>query len=282
MPDMEVQQSLLYKRYVRALGWRVIGEKGKYIFIKSFPFIGGLAKIQRITSLPEVTGLAATLSHHHVRTVIIEPDTSIAQAAFDRWASRLSRHFKISKTPYIPTKTILIDISRPEQLIFKAFSEAKRRGVRRAIKHGVIIRESMDINTFIKTKNRASGFLGFMTTYGVRQLWQIFAPKHTAILLAYHAEKTQNNKPLGGILLLFWNHVAYYWIACASKHGKKFFTPTFLVWEAIKLAKSRGCKLFDFVGVWDERNTQHYKEWIGFTKFKEGFGGKSLYYPIVK
>lgn len=279
---MEVQQSLLYKSYVRALGWRVIGKRGRYIFIKSFPFIGGLAKIQRIVSLPDVTELVSTLSLQHVRTVIIEPDSSVSQTAFDRWTSRLSHHLRISKTPYIPTKTILIDISRSQQLIFKEFSEAKRRGVRRAIKHGVIIRKSMDIDTFIKTKNRASGFLGFMTTYGVRQLWQIFAPKHAAILLAYHAEKTQNNKPLGGIFLLFWNHVAYYWIACASKHGKKLFAPTLLVWEAIKLAKSKGYRLFDFVGVWDERNPEYYKEWIGFTKFKEGFGGKEIYYPITK
>ncbi|MEK7119530.1 MAG: peptidoglycan bridge formation glycyltransferase FemA/FemB family protein, partial [Patescibacteria group bacterium] len=199
-----------------------------------------------------------------------------------------------------------------EDEIFKRFSEAKRRAVRRTIKHHVLIRESSDIHVLINIKNKSAGLFGFITTTGVDKLWHIFAPKHAAILLAYKSknsstlssrppsrdpsshhflnwipgsfakQRTRNdNKIVGGILLLFYDSVAYYWIAGATREGKKLFAPTLLVWEAITLAKKRGSRLFDFVGVWDERLPNENNNWKGFTKFKEGFGGTELYYPIA-
>jgi lipid II:glycine glycyltransferase (peptidoglycan interpeptide bridge formation enzyme) len=67
----------------------------------------------------------------------------------------------------------------------------------------------------------------------------------------------------------------------ATKKGKKLFAPTLLVWEALKVSKKRKMKYFDFIGVWDERTPRKNTEWKGFTKFKEGFGGKELYYPMI-
>ena len=126
--------------------------------------------------------------------------------------------------------------------------------------------------------------MGFITTTGINKIWPIFAPKHAAILLAYRekGQETRDRKDcVGGILLLFWDNIAYYWIAGATHEGKKLFAPTLLVWEAITLAKKRGSRLFDFVGVWDERLPNENNNWKGFTKFKEGFGGTELYYPIA-
>ncbi len=47
--------------------------------------------------------------------------------------------------------------------------------------------------------------------------------------------------------------------------------------DAILLAKKSGCKVFDFDGIYDERFP--IKTWLGFTKFKKGFGGKEIEYP---
>ena len=49
-----------------------------------------------------------------------------------------------------------------------------------------------------------------------------------------------------------------------------------LVWEAFKLAKKRGCQIFDFEGIYDERFPKAGTAWKGFTKFKEGFGGEKV------
>lgn len=87
-----------------------------------------------------------------------------------------------------------------------------------------------------------------------------------------------DQRPIAGILLLFYDQIAYYWFASSLPLGKKLFAPTLLVWEALKLSKKRGCQVFDFEGIYDERFPKASSSWRGFTKFKEGFGGKKIVY----
>ncbi len=301
---MEIQQSPLYTTYIRRLGWQVEQVDGSNLFIKRFPLFGGFAKLQRCTKLPKIDRLLPILSKHHVKRMVVEPDESVRQHIFDQWlhdASDTLRPILLMSSHYLPTKTIRIDLTASEDEIFTRFSEAKRRAVRRGQKNNLRIYESTNIAELIKIKNTSSGFLGFITTTGIDTLWPIVAPNHAAILLAYHDNviarererpkqsleiaslipfARNDNRMVGGILLLYWDNIAYYWIAGATREGKKLFAPTLLVWEALKLSKKRGAKRFDFVGVWDERIPKKNKEWLGFTKFKEGFGGREVYYPI--
>ena len=241
----EIQQSPLYASYIEKLGWAVDRVENSYVFIKKFPIIGSLVKIQRVTSLPSLSKLHPVLTKYHVGQI-----------------------------PFLPTKTLRIDLEPDEAVIFSRFAEAKRRAVRRAQKNNLQIYKSTNIDEFIRLKNKSVGFLGFITSYGVKKLWQTFPKNQKTILVDTHLTS--------GILLLFWDKIAYYWLAGATRQGKKLFAPTLLVWEALKLSKKRGCKQFDFVGVWDERTPRQNLKWKGFTKFKEGFGGKPMYYPILR
>lgn len=273
---MEIQQSSTYANFITSLGWIVEKIDGSYIFIKPFPLIGGLAKLLRITTLPSITHLLPLLKRHHVRTLVIEPDSKVDQQNFSRWCKRISPHIHLNRGPFIPTKTIRVSLTPPEEVIFRRFTEAKRRAVRRAEKNTIRIRRSPDIHAFFRLKNHSAGFFGFITTHGIDKLWDVLPEKNRLVLLAY-----SDNVPVAGVFLIFWNGISYYWIAGATKEGKKLFAPTLLVWEALKESKKRRCRAFDFVGVWDERRPAKNHEWKGFTKFKEGFGGKSLYYPLT-
>jgi len=276
---MEPQQSSLYSKYMLSLKWEVVQVDGINIFLRKFPILGGIVKIHRPIHLPGVKQLIPILQSKKIKTLVIEPVAAQNQNKLTKWCRAVSKHVRISTTSYLPTKTFRIDLTRSEEEIFKSFSEAKRRAVRRAIKLGISVRQSDNIDDLIRIKNKSAGPFGFITTTGIRKFWPIFSPKHAAILLAHSA--TRNNELVGGVLLLFWDGIAYYWIAGAVKKGKKLFAPTLLVWEALKLAKQQGCKIFDFVGVWDERLPKENREWLGFTKFKEGFGGTTLYYPLA-
>lgn len=269
---MELQQSSVYAEYISSLKWKIIMADGIRMFYKKIPFLGGLLKIQRPATLPNVTKLIREL---HIATVAIEPTQNQDIRKYKAWVKKLSTHCRVVRSVYLPTKTILVDLKPKEEIIFQRFSEAKRRAVRKATKNGVIVTESQDIKNLIRIKNKSGGFLGFITTIGTDTFWNIMAPKHATILLAH-----RNNKLVAGVLLVFWNKTAHYWIAGATHEGKKFFAPTLLVWEALRLSKKRGAKLFDFLGVWDERKPSEHNDWKGFTRFKEGFGGVVCYYPV--
>jgi len=274
---VELQQSSLYKTYIEQLGWTVVSLDGVNIFIKKIPLLGFIAKIQRPHILPYIPKLIPVLRKYHVKKIIVEPTKETDPHEFQTYCVSVSKFISIHTEPFLPTKTIFVDITRPEEDIFQHMTEAKRRAVRKAIKNSVVIKESHSIHDMLAIKNTSAGLFGSITTYGIDKLWNIFYPEHATTLLAYH-----NTKLIGGILLLFYDGIAYYWIAGASKKGKKLFAPTLLVWEALKLSKKRNTKRFDFVGVFDERAPKQFSSWKGFTKFKEGFGGYNAYYPTYK
>jgi lipid II:glycine glycyltransferase (peptidoglycan interpeptide bridge formation enzyme) len=276
---MEPQQSSLYATYITLLKWKAIRIDNVSVFYRQFPFGMGVMKIHRPLRLPESRKLIPLITSYKIRTLVLEPSDGIDQNKLNIWCRKISRHVKINASPYLPTKTIRVDMTPTEEQIFSAFSEAKRRAVRKSIKLGVTVEISDSIDKLIRIKNKSSGVFGFITTTGIREFWHIFAPDHAEILLAYESPTSENI--IGGVLLLYWDHVAYYWIAGATKHGKKLYAPTLLVWEALRLAKNHGCTAFDFVGVWDERLPKENTEWHGFTRFKEGFGGTTLYYPLI-
>lgn len=274
---MELQQSPLYGTYITALKWTVIRVDGVQMFYKKIPFMGGLLKIQRPDHLPSLRRLRSVIATYGVRTVAIEPNQKQNIAAYRSWSHTLGKYCKVVYSSYMPTKTILINVKPDQQEIFGRFSESKRRAVRKAQKNGITVQESTNIKDLIRVKNKSGGVLGFITTVGIDKFWDIMAPKYATILLAYN----QSRSVVGGVLLVFWGTTAFYWIAGATQEGKTLFAPTLLVWESLTLAKKRGAKQFDFLGVWDERKPNEHKEWKGFTRFKEGFGGTELYYPLL-
>jgi lipid II:glycine glycyltransferase (peptidoglycan interpeptide bridge formation enzyme) len=277
---MEPQQSPLYANFMKSLRWHVESVDGVNIFLRKFPFMGGMMKIHRPEKLPNWQQLLPFIKTYNIKRLVIEPVAHQNHEELSLWCKKLSSYVSISRSPFLPTKTILVDLTQTEDHIFQSFSEAKRRAVRRAQKNNLRIEESTNISELIQIKNRSGGVFGFIATSGLKELWNSFYPKHAVILLAYSS--SPKNRLVSGILLLFWKSRAYYWIAGASRDGKKLFAPTLLVWEALKLAKKKKCKELDFVGVWDERIPKENTSWAGFTKFKEGFGGATVYYPLVR
>lgn len=281
---MELQQSPLYQQYIEALHWNYTSVDGAVIFYRRLPFIGTLAKLQRPDHLPYLPKLIMILQQLHVTQLCVEPKEDVSQETFDAYLSTLSKFFHIITAPFIPTKTIVIDITPTAKEIFGNFTSSKRRAVRKAEKNRLTIVESHDIHDLIAIKSKGAGMFGGITTHGIDRLWKLLYPKHATILLACKKgeDKNKTKEVVAGILLLFWNKTTFYWIAGATKEGKKLFAPTLLVWHALKVGKKRKCTLFDFIGVWDERKPQQSPEWKGFTKFKEGFGGRPIYYPISR
>lgn len=278
----DVRQSEPYAKYMQRIGWGVENVGDTQIFIKRLPLIGSFIKIQRADKIPSMTLIDETAEKYRAWSVSVEQKYEVRSKKYE------ANGFKVNNNPYLPTKTIQINLMAGEDDLFQRFTGAKRRAVRRAIKNNVIVKETDNVEEFIKLKSKDFWPLGFLMGKDVRKLWESFFPNNVTMLLAYSITRqyysradgpSQFAKPTAGILLLYYDKVAYYWMAASTNEGKKLFAPTLLVWEALKLSKKKGCTIFDFEGIYDERFAKATNTWKGFTKFKEGFGGKILTYP---
>jgi len=279
----DIQQSEKYGQYMKKVGWIVEKVDGCQIFIRRFPLIGSFIKIQKPTPPVPFEKIEKIAKKYRAFKIVIEPRTIQLFEKFD---------YQISNSPYLPTKTIHINLTKSEKEILSQMKKKTRYCLRRGQESRVTIKESKEIESFIKLKSSQFFPLGFFMRKDISALWQTFYPE-SAILLQARSKRRpsreaysmtssrlrSNNKFLAGILLLFHQKTAHYWLAASTKQGKKLFAPTLLVWEAIKLSKKRGCKIFDFQGIYDPRFHKSAKSWQGFTRFKKGFGGKEIEYP---
>jgi len=188
---MEVQQTPLYRDYILSLGWSVGMIDDVAIFYRHLPFMGVMAKIQRPNMLPYLPKLIPFLRQLRVKTVLVEPIATEDPIQFAAYVQSLSKFFKMISSPFLPTKTIRVDVTPSEKIMFSSLNQAKRRAVRRAEKFGISITPSNNIYDLIAIKSKAAGTFGRMTTYGIDKLWSIFYKKSNPI---YSLHKLRNMK----------------------------------------------------------------------------------------
>jgi len=72
-------------------------------------------------------------------------------------------------------------------------------------------------------------------------------------------------------IFIFWQGIGFYHHGASSLKYPKIPVSYLLLWKAIREAKNRGCKKFNFWGISPESQKSH--PWYGLTLFKIGFGG---------
>ena len=77
---------------------------------------------------------------------------------------------------------------------------------------------------------------------------------------------------LAMVMIVYYADMAYYLYA-ASKADLRGSFGYCLQWEAIKQAKRRGCRYYNFLGVTRKQDVEPRHPWHGFSLFKRGFGG---------
>lgn len=261
---MDLRQTPEYSKYMEILGWQVEKIVGNYIYIKSIPLIGKIAKLQRPAK--KISNFKFTIFNekHWPAVVYIEPLQLIKS---------LPPGFKTAKSAFLPAKTIQIDLTKTVKTLLKEMRPKTRYNIKIAQKRGVVVCISQDIEAFINLwKSAAIKRFSLPQDKEIKALWQSFGNK-AYLVLAY-----KNDVLLAGVLIACSPDTSFYMYAASSQEGKKLFAPTLVAWETILLAKKKGSKVFDFEGIYDERYPST-KSWRGFTKFKEGFGGKVVVHP---
>jgi len=191
-----------------------------------------------------------------------------------------NKKYKIEKSPHplFPDWTQILDITLSEEELLKNMHPKTRYNIRLAQKKGVIIKEESNIKGFeIFSKLyfetcRRQGYFGHDLKYH-QIVWESLKNKIAHILIAYY-----QNEPLAAYQIWIYKNVAYYTYGGSSIKYRNLMGNNLLMWEAIKLAKNLGAKKFDMWGSLPPSYSSNHP-WAGFTRFKQGYGGKFIKMP---
>ncbi|MFA6376488.1 MAG: peptidoglycan bridge formation glycyltransferase FemA/FemB family protein [Candidatus Paceibacterota bacterium] len=172
-----------------------------------------------------------------------------------------------------------LDIGLSEEDLFKGMRKTTRYLIRQAQKNpDITIEQSTnpaDIAIY-QGLNRNVGerqkFAAFSDEY-IKREFELFAGERE---VSFFFGKYQNEIAAGS-MVVFWQDTAYYHQAASLGKFAKYSIPYLLQWEAVKAAKARGCKRYDFWGYIDPK-TDPKHPWAGPTLFKMGFGGGAYEY----
>ncbi len=282
---MDIRQSENYARYLEALGWIVERADGSNVFIKKLPLLRFLSvvKIQRPPASIGLPTILYIVRKYHPILIKFEPDNN-SQFAIPRQArdcpeqSRRTipnSQFHQDNWPLLPTKTIIIDLGGT---IWENLPKDTRYEIRKARENKLESRESDDIETFYQILRETMRIGGWSVPLKkeVIAVYRTFSPAHSSILLTYCPADLL---PVSGCLLIWEGDTAHYIYAANTARGRRLGAAYLTLFEAINFCRQKRLRYLDLEGIYDERYPQTTKSWRGFTKFKEGWGGKTIKYP---
>lgn len=216
-------------------------------------------KLQRPKSF-DIGQIERLIKKHKVLQVVVEPENK-------NQAIRLKElGFKIS-SPFIPSKTVVLQLNKSDKMLYESFAKNTRYAIRKS--ENVAIDETSDFVNFRKCWRSSVNYSRqVLSAWKMGHLHKAFG-KDCVFLLAGDGS--------AGAIFLVAGKVGYYWYGFANKDGRKSLALYKVVWEGMRWCKSRGATHFDMEGIYDERFP--IDTWIGFTRFKKGFGGRVVRYP---
>lgn len=165
----------------------------------------------------------------------------------------------------------VLDITPDEDILLAGMRKSTRYEIKRAIKEGVIVEKSEDpkiLQSFVDLYKQTATRQEFVPHKGIREEFDVFAREHRALLFTGNHD---GQMTAGAIVLFLGNQAIYH-------HGASIPTKLpvnyAIQWEAIREAKRRGMRLYNFWGIAPAEKENH--PWRGITLFKTGFGGSEV------
>lgn len=184
-------------------------------------------------------------------------------------------NLKKAKSNVLPSDTILMDLSPPEDEVLGLMKPKTRYNIRLAGRKGVVVKQcGQDMlpvwyQLYRETCERNHIVLHdlayFETVLNV-DARDTLSPAETFLLLAFH-----EGDPLAGIFLSISDTRATYLYGASTTRKRNLMAAYAVQWEAIRLARAKGCADYDLFGVAPYPNPAH--PMYGLYRFKKGFGG---------
>ena len=173
-----------------------------------------------------------------------------------------------------PQKTLILDITKPEEELLKQMHSKTRYNIRLAEKKNIEIKK--DKNKFeefwrlLQQTTKRNGFRPHPKNYYEKML-KIPGMELFVALNPPTADRAMT-KVIAANIVVFYKKTAIYLHGASDYKYRNLMATHLLQWHQILEAKKQGCTEYDFWGI-------NEKKWPGVTRFKKGFGGKEVIYP---
>ncbi len=202
----------------------------------------------------------------------IEPDIETDKFKLKKTGVKVVK----SQKDIFAKSTFLVDLTKPEEDLFRNLNQKTRYNVRVAQKNNIVIEVSESIGDFVKLQRetaKRNGFYLHPDSY-YKTVFELFSEKKMAKIIS----AKYKGKILTSWMLFIFKDVWYYPYGGSSSEHRNLMHSNLVAWEAIKLAKREGGKVFDMWGALG-KNPNEKDPWYGFHRFKSGYGGRLIEYP---
>ncbi len=176
--------------------------------------------------------------------------------------------------PLFTRFTFHLDLTKSEEQLLAEMKPKTRYNIRICQRHGVeIIEDNSELafeaylSLMIETTKR-QGFYAHTPDYH-RKLWETLVT--TGMYHLFLAKL--KNKVLAAYIFFTFKDCLYYPYGASTRENRGVMPTYGLFWEVIKYGQKAGCKTFDMWGT-PGPNPDPKDPWIGFHRFKEGFGSR--------
>ena len=171
----------------------------------------------------------------------------------------------------------ILDLTKSEDELLANMRQRLRRALRKAEKNGITIETStdpQDIHEFYQIQMqtaRRHGFVEFSENFLLKQFTALAEHGEAVLYIAKY-----NGEILAENFMIFYGNEASYHYGVSSELGTQLSGAPMLHLEAMRDARARGIKRYNFWGIVEENETKH--RFYGVSCFKRGFGVTELKY----
>lgn len=203
-----------------------------------------------------------------------EPEVGFQELRFN--INTVNWNFKKSQFNILPSNTIFLNLQPAEQEILDRMKPKTRYNISLSQRKGVTIRSG--------GIERMETWYALYRETAMRNNIYLNDIKYFEAILSARAENTtspaevhlliaeSDGIPLAAMFLIISGHRGSYLYGASSDLNRNLMATYSLQWEAIKIAKSKGCTEYDMFGIAPNASAAH--PMSGLYKFKSGFGGQ--------
>lgn len=248
-------QSQAWAEFQRSTGRKVFEMEGTYVIKHNLPFGKSYLYIPHADTVPDLRPLAELEGSIFIKAEPLQDE--LAQALVHRGFQKSSKNIQ-------PHKTVVLDLTRSEEELLGAMHHKTRYNIRLAERNGVHVMSTSDVDIFwslIKKTTARDKFSSHTKDYYAKLM---------SLCELYVAYK--NKTHLAAAMVLKHRGTSYYLHGASDHEHRALMAPYALHWKIIQTLHATRYTTYDLWGI-----DAH--KWPGVTRFKLGWGGRTIEYP---